>query len=73
VRNRVDLQVRDAQPLGLAGRAAAQNGPHAGWQFGESEGLDQVVVGAHLEALDAVLDGVPRGQEEDRDLLAGAP
>src|SRR5262249_33146562 len=32
----------------------------------------EVVVGAELQALDAVRDGVPRRQEQDRRLLAGA-
>src|SRR5882672_3745816 len=48
-----------------------QHGPpqeraDAGEQFGERERLDQVVVGAGVEAGDAIIDGVPCREQQDR-------
>src|SRR5262249_3031301 len=47
------------------GLDAAQQDAQAGQQLGEGEGLDQVVVGAGVQAGDAVLDGVASGQDEN--------
>ena len=41
-------------------------------QLAHVVGLDQVVVGARLEPLDAVLDRVARGQHQDRRAVARA-
>ena len=41
-------------------------------QFQERERLDQVVVGAVVQAADAVLDAVARGQHDDRRLAHAA-
>ena len=46
--------------------AAAQQGAHAGDQLVERERLDQVVVGAGVEAGDAVGDGVARREHQHR-------
>jgi hypothetical protein len=56
----------------LAAAAAPQQGAHPGQQFGEGEGLDQVIVGAEFETFDAVFDVVARGQEQHRHVAAGA-
>ncbi len=42
-------------------------------EFGEVEGLDEVVIGPDVEALDAVVDGVTRGEHQDRRRVARAP
>ncbi len=46
--------------------AAAQQGADARREFGKSEGLHEVIVGAGIEADDAVFNGVLRGQHEHR-------
>ena len=56
-----DLEHRRA----LDGAAAGER-PQAGEQLGERERLREVVVGAAVEPGDAVLDGVARGQHQDR-------
>lgn len=43
----------------------------SGEELLEAERLDEVVVGADLQALDPVLDLVARGQHQDRDVIAG--
>ena len=57
---------------GAARRAAAQQGPDPGQQLLALEGLDQVVVGAAVEAVDAILGLGPRGQHQDRHVALGA-
>ncbi len=50
-----------------------RNGPNAGSQLVEIEGLAQVVVRPGVQALDAIGDGVSGGQQDDRRRgLAGA-
>ena len=44
---------------------------HPGEQFGKSEGLREVVIGAHVEAGHPVLNGSSCGQEQDRRAVAG--
>ena len=60
---------------GSARSGAAAQGPDAGHELGEGEGLGQVVVGAERQALDPVVDAARRGQHEDagRERLAGQP
>ena len=45
----------------------------AGQQLGQCEGLDQVVVGAGIESLDTVLDGVACRQHQDGGVVGGGP
>ena len=45
-------------------RVAPQQGAHPGQQLGEGEGLDEVVVGAVVEARHAVLERVAGGEHE---------
>ena len=57
---------------------AAQHGLDAGDELARGEGLGDVVVGAELEAVDAVVLGGARGEEDDGDdaeggVLAEAP
>jgi hypothetical protein len=66
----VDLELGDAQRrLGavLVGLVAAQHGIDAGDELGGGEGLDDVVVGAEAQAVDAVGLVAPGGEEDDRD------
>src|SRR3954454_8457836 len=67
---RVEHEVADAQRRHAARRAAAQQRAHAGQQLLALEGLDQVVVRADVEPLDARLQRVARGEHEDRHLVA---
>ena len=55
----------------VAGSAAAQHRPDPRDHLAGAEGLDHVVVGAQLEADDAVHLGAARGQHHDRHV--GAP
>ena len=47
------------------GRFAPGKGVHPGHELGESEGLDEIIVGPGVEALDAIVDAAERGQEKD--------
>ncbi|MNT32330.1 hypothetical protein D3C72_1682030 [compost metagenome] len=51
---------------GAAAGAAAHQRAHAGFQLGQREGLGHVVVGAQIQALDAFVDAVGRGQDQHR-------
>ena len=65
-------QVGELQDGGVGGghlAGAPQDGPDPGHQLLDAEGLGDVVV-AHAQALDLVLGGVARRQEDDRHLLA---
>ncbi len=55
-----------------ARRPAAQQGAQAGEQLLALERLDEVVVGARVQALDARVDGVARGEHEDRHVVGRA-
>jgi hypothetical protein len=73
--DQVELEVSQVQLGGLcgvavAGGAPAQQRADARQQFGEGEGLDEVVVGATLQAAHAVLDLVARGEHQHRRGLA---
>jgi hypothetical protein len=56
----------------LFGRPTGQ-GPYAGQKFGEGEGLGEVVVGAGVEPLHAVLDLGAGGQHEYGHAYIGRP
>ncbi|KAG0922451.1 hypothetical protein G6F31_019908 [Rhizopus arrhizus] len=67
----VQLQPVDSQQVLAAGLrmlvpAAAAQRQHAGQQFRQRKGFDQIVVGAVPQPLDPVFDLVPRGQHQDR-------
>ena len=66
----VQREVADAQRGHPARRAAAQQRAQAREQLLALERLDQVVVGADVEALDARLERVARGQDQDRRVVA---
>ena len=68
----VQRQVGDDERGAAARRAAAQQRAQAGEQLLALEGLDEVVVGAGVEALDARLDRVAGGEHEDRDVVGRA-
>ncbi len=69
---RLDPQVRDGQDLGGGGgRVAAQQGAQPGEQLLHVEGLDQVVVGAGVQAGDPVRDLHPGGEHQHRGAVAG--
>ena len=61
-----------SQRGGAARRAPAQQRPDPGQQLLALEGLDQVVVGAAVEAVDAVLGLGAGGQHQDRHVAVGA-
>ena len=60
-------------PPSSARPGAAQERAQARVQLAQGEGLDEVVVGARVEARDAVVDGVARGEQEHRHALARGP
>ncbi len=72
-RAEIERQVGEPEHLArLLGERAAQDRAQAGEQLLELERLRQVVVGAGVEPLDPVADGVARGQHQDRDAVAAA-
>jgi hypothetical protein len=70
--DQVDLQVGQPQHRRFLRLAAAQQRLHARQQFGEGEGLDEVVVRALLQALHAVFDLVARGEHQHGHVLRAA-
>jgi hypothetical protein len=58
--------------VGVAG-IAPRDRADAGGQFGEVEGLHQIVVGPRVQPLDPVADLVERGQDDDRRHIAPGP
>ena len=58
--------------VGRGGLGAAEDRAHAGDHLGAAERLDHVVVGAELEADDAVGLRAAGGEDDDRDARAGA-
>jgi hypothetical protein len=67
---RVEHQVADAQRRHPARRPAPQQRAEPGEQLLALERLDEVVVGADVEALDARLERVARSEHEDRHVVA---
>src|ERR1700678_3640713 len=65
-------EVPDRWPGRPVGRAAPQDGPDAGQQLARIEWLGKIVVGADLEADDAVDVFAARRQQQHADLGAGA-
>jgi GrpB-like predicted nucleotidyltransferase (UPF0157 family) len=66
MRRRIERDAGCRQHRRRLAAGAAQQRAQPGIQFAEVEGLDQVVVGAGVEALDAVLHGVARGEDQHR-------
>ena len=72
--HRVQRQVGEAQRLRvgfLVGDGATQQRAQPGEQFFERERFGEIVVGAGVESADALGDGVPRGQHQNRQVVAG--
>jgi hypothetical protein len=57
--------------FGVAG-ASAEKCPDPGEEFGEVEGFDQIIIGARVEAADAVGGGIAGREEEDGSVFSGA-
>jgi len=70
-RRGVERDVGVAQHL-IAGAGTAQESAYARAQLFDRERLDEVVVGARVETLDAILDGVAGGDDEDRHSVLAA-
>jgi hypothetical protein len=66
VRSRVEPQAPGREHRGPPARRAPHERPQPREQLGEGERLRQVVVGARVEPAHAVLDGVARGEHDDR-------
>lgn len=73
VGGRVQPQAARRQRRGLVGLLAAQEGPQTGGQFGKVEGLGKVVVGALVQARDALVGSDPGGQHQDEQAGLAAP
>src|SRR4051812_26535523 len=68
----VELEVGHHERGRAARRAPAQQGADARQQLLAVERLDEVVVGAGVEALHTGINGIPRREHEDRDVAVGA-
>ena len=66
------MRSADLERGGAARRTAAQQGPDPGQQLLALEGLDEVVVGAAVEAGHPVLGLGAGGQHQDRDVAVAA-
>src|SRR4051794_34878723 len=73
VRVGVQREVSDAQRGHAARRTAAQQRPQPGEQLLALERLDEVVVGADVEALDTRVERIARGEDEDRGVVLVLP
>jgi 16S rRNA (guanine527-N7)-methyltransferase len=70
VSGRIEHHAQMLDPgLGTAG-LAAQQGPDPSRQLVQVERLDQVVIGAGVEPLDAIGDGIASGDDQNRQSLA---
>ena len=56
----------------IVGLGAAQQRPHAGQQLFEGEWLRQIVIGARIQAGDPFGDGIAGGEDQNRQVVAGA-
>jgi hypothetical protein len=66
----VDEDVAGLEGCGVA-TGTPQHDPDASEQLLEGEWFDEIVVGPDLEAGQSVTDGIPSGQEHDRDIAPG--
>ena len=69
LRGGIERQVSHHDLRGAEFRGPAQEGTKTGEQFAKFEGFGEVVVGAGIEAGDAVFDGIARGEHENRHAL----
>ena len=69
-REQVDLEIADRQlgrlPFGAATIDATEDRIDPSGELGEREGFDEIVVGAGVEPVDAVIDRAQRGEDERR-------
>ena len=72
VRVAVDAKLGDLDHDGLLRVAAPQHRVHAQHELADAEGLHQVVVGAELEADDAIHDNAAGGEHQDRRCIGSA-
>ncbi len=63
VADQIQFQIRHAQRRRLLGGAAPQHATNAGQEFRERKGLEEIIIGAELKALDA---GEPRRAPRER-------
>src|ERR1700682_4427024 len=63
---KLDLQVGNLYLGGAADWPAAQERTYPGQQLGECKRFDQIVVGAQLQPLDAVLNRIACGEKQHR-------
>ncbi len=59
------LQVAQAEAAGRAGLAPAVERAHAGQEFGEGVGFDQIIVGPEVEAAQALFEFAAGGRHND--------
>src|SRR5262245_26913011 len=63
----VHLEIANLEAdLLLRGGRTTPDGVEAGKQLGESEGLEEIVVGSGLQAFDAIIDAADGSEKEDR-------
>src|SRR3954447_13391414 len=67
----IEREIADLEGGGSARRPPAQQSPDPGEQLAALEGLDEVVVGAAVEAVDPILGLGARGQHQDRHVAVG--
>ncbi len=71
--DQVQAQVGQLQAGFLLCRTAStQQAAHPCQQLGKSKGLDQVIIGAQLQAVYAILYRIPRGEKQHRCIQPGA-
>lgn len=65
-RSQIKSQIRDLPARSVPGCGATKQDAHSRKKFREREWLDQIVVSAALQSMDAILHGIARGQEQHR-------
>ncbi len=66
----IEFEIADDDSRGTEFVGAAKKGAQAGEEFAEFEGLGEVIVGAGIEAFDAVVNAVFRGEHQNGSALA---
>ena len=62
----IDLEIGNGHHFGLEVTPATGQGADARQQLAEGKGLGEIVVRADVEARDAVVHGIARGEHQDR-------